>query len=482
MALTVLAGVVFAVLAIRALRCPSRQPQVVAAPRPVLDETGAVARLSQALQFETVSAPAQFKPETFLQFHQFLEEAYPETHATLKREVVGDYSLLYRWAGRDAAAPAILLMSHLDVVPVTRADSVKWSHDAWSGAVIDGYIWGRGALDVKCGVMSLMEAVEHLVKRGFRPQQDVYLAFGHDEEIGGAEGNLQIALKLRQRGVRLRMVLDEGGAMVTGVMPGLKGPLALVAVAEKGYATVKLEVHMPGGHASMPPLQTAIGIVAAAVARLEAQQRPTSLAGPVGSMLAYVAPETPPSMRLLLANRDVFSPLLLWKFQQTRALNALVRTTTAATVIRGGQTENALASDAKAIMHFRLLPGDTPELVLEHVKQTVDDERVTCTLQSDAWSPSGVSDHRSEDFALLQRTIRQIEPTAVAAPGLATVATDSRHYENLAENVFRFLPLRLTADDLKRIHGVDERIAIDNYLEMVQFMMLLLENAASEEK
>jgi carboxypeptidase PM20D1 len=483
-AAAVAVALLFAALAIRAANRPSRQPAVAAAPRAKIDEKAAIDRLSQALQFKTVSAPSEFKAEAFQEFHAFLKASYPKAHGVLKREVICEYSLLYHWGGRNSQAPAILLMSHLDVVPVPNLEVAKWTHPPWGGVVDDDdddYIWGRGALDVKCGVMALLEAVEHLIANNFQPECDVYLAFGHDEEIGGIDGNAQIALTLREREVRLRFVLDEGGVIVEGIMPGLEPPLALVAVAEKGYANVKLSVDMPGGHASMPPPQSAIGILAAAVARLEENPRPAMLAGAVGSMLDYVAPEMPPATRLVLANHDVLSHFVLRRLEQAPSTNALIRTTTAVTVIEGGKSSNVLPSEAEATVHFRLLPGDTAQAVLEHVRITVDDERVKCNLDSRGSDPSRVSDHESEDFRILQKTMRQIDPNVVVAPGLAVVATDSRHYEPLAGNIFRFLPLRLSSGDLKRIHGVDERIAVSNYLEIVQFLILLVQNAATVE-
>jgi len=473
--LMIVLGIAFMVT--RALRLKSHQIPVAAIQLRVVKEEKAVERFSGALRFRTVSATGDFRPELFQNLHRYLDEQFPLVHSKLQREVVGNFSLLYRWPGSDPGAQPILLMSHLDVVAVPELEERRWTHSPWSGAVADGYIWGRGAIDVKCGVLSQLEAVEHLLGEKYAPKQDVYLAFGHDEEVGGNEGNLQIALKMRERGVRFRCVLDEGGVIVDGAMPGLHAPLALVAVAEKGYATIRLSVDVEPGHSSMPPVQTAVGILAAAVARLEQQPLPASLTGPVGLMLDAVAPEMDRMPRVLLANRDILAPVLLHKFSQTPTLNALTRSTTAVTVFQSGQHEGSLPGHAEALVNFRLLPGDSPEFVLEHARDAVDDVRVECELRKGAPSipPSLISDHRSPDFLTLQRVIRQVFPGVVVAPGLAVVATDSRHYEAVADNIYRFLPVQLQVEDLQRIHGIDERISVENYRQMVQFMILLIQ-------
>jgi carboxypeptidase PM20D1 len=450
---------------------------VAAIQLPQVNEEKAVNGISGALKIPTPSGKGALRPEDFLSLHRYLGEQFPLVHSKLQREVVGGFSLLYHWPGSDPSAQPILLMSHLDVVAVPHDEERRWTHSPWSGEVADGYIWGRGAIDVKCGVLSQLEAVEHLLGQEYVPKQDVYLAFGHDEEVGGDDGNLQIALKMRERGVRFRFVLDEGGVIVDGAMPGLNAPLALVAVAEKGCATIRLSVDVEPGHSSMPPAQTAVGILSAAVVRLEQHPLPASMTGAFGLMLDAVAPEMDFMPRFMLANRDILSPVLLQEFSQTPTLNALARTTLAVTVIHGGQHEGSLPGHAEAFVNFRLLPGDSPEFVLDQTRKAVNDVRVQCELKKGAppIPSSFISDHRSPDFMTLQRVIRQVFPGVVVAPGLAVVATDSRHYEAVADNIYRFLPIQLQVEDLQRIHGIDERISVQNYHRMVQFMILLIQ-------
>lgn len=476
-------AIVTAVLGARTAVFRSKQVPVTPVAPIELDKAAAVERFAGALRFRTVSSPAEFRPEEFGRLHDYLAASFPAAHAALEREVVGS-SLLYRWRGADPAAEPVLLMSHLDVVPVPKADIDAWTQDPWGGVVADGFVWGRGALDVKCGVTGMLEAVGYLAVGGYRPPADVYFAFGHDEEVGGAEGNAKLAMLLRSRGVRLRFVLDEGGVIADGVMPGLARPLALVAVAEKGFATVRLTASSPGGHSSMPPKDTAASLVARAVARLHDEPRAASLSGPAGLTIDAAGPETSLPIRIVFANRDVFEPVLLKIYEGVPSLAALSRTTTAATVLRGGESANVLPAEASALVNFRLVPGDTPELVLRHVERVaeraVGGGRIACRLEPNANPASHVSDPESADFRLLARTVREIDPELVVAPGLSVVATDSRHYEGIARNAFRFLPLRFKSPDLKRIHGIDERLSTANYVEVVRFYVRLLENLRGE--
>lgn len=464
---------------VRTLRFDSQQPDVAESPKVEIDTERAVERFAGSLRFQTIAAPNRFDTKAFLDLHEYLKSQFPRVHQSLEREVVGNYSLLYRWPGKDSSAKPILLMSHLDVVPVPALEAPRWKYNPWAGTVAEGFVWGRGALDVKGGMVSMLEATEHLLEHGFQPVCDVYFAFGHDEEILGDHGNLQMALGFRSRGIHFRFVLDEGGVIVKDVISGLEAPMALVAIAERGYANLKLIVRLKeAGHASMPPQQTAIGILGQAIAKIEKSPMPASLKGPAGWMLDSIGPEMSFSNRFVLANRDVLNPLILWQFGQKPSLNAVIRSTMATTMIRSGEAPNVMPSDAEATINVRIRPGDTPESILEHARQVIGDERVLCQLEPNPQPPSEVSDPDSSDFRLIQRTIRQLDPSIVVAPGLAVVATDSRHYEGLTENTFRFLPLRLGPDDLSRIHGIDERISVENYLEMVQFMVHLLKNAA----
>jgi carboxypeptidase PM20D1 len=457
---------------------------VTAAPAPsFVTRAGFAERLGRAIQFRTFAAapPDVTDGAEFDGLIAYLESEFPAVHRQLIREVVGGRTLLFRWRGTDPAVEPILLMSHLDVVPVEAGTEKDWTHPPFSGRIVDGFIWGRGALDVKCGALGLLEAAERLLEAGFRPSGDVYFALGHDEETGGGEGNQRAAAMLRERGVRFRFVLDEGGGLTEGIIDGIDGAVAFVGLAEKGYATIRITARAEGGHASMPPPHTAVGMVSALVTRLESSPFPARIDGATAAMLEFIGPEMKWPMRIALANRWLTGGLVARRFAGKPSLNALIRTTTAATVARGGETANVLPKQAEALVNVRLLPGDSSASVLERVKSVtrglgLGDDTITCSLEGRVSEPSHVSSIDSAGFRTLQRTIAEVYPGAIVAPGLTMAATDSQYYAPIATDVYRFLPLRLRTEDLARFHGVDERIGVDTYERMIGFLARLIEN------
>jgi carboxypeptidase PM20D1 len=475
----VVAVVVLLVVLVRAFRFTSVQVQVDPVTDITVDEEAAQ-HLGKAIQFKTISYqdPSHCDENEFLKLHKFLEKTFPTVHSTLTKEPVENYSLLYTWKGRNAKLNPILLMSHLDVVPIAPGTESNWVYPPFSGEVKEGYIWGRGSMDIKSGVMSILEAVEHLVKEGFQPERTVYLAFGHDEEVGGPHGASSIAALLQSRNVVLEYVLDEGGAITKGVVPGVSAPVALVGIAEKGYISVELTVKSEGGHSSMPPRETAVGILSAAIHNLGIHRFPGKIKGVVRELFHYAGPEMSFGKKVTFANLWLFGRVVKTQLARSPKTDALIRTTTAPTIIEGGTKENVLPEEVRAVVNFRILPGETTKTVLDHVRKTIDDPRVKVTTLEQAWNPSVVSDIQSETFKELQKTIRQIFPGTVVTPYLVTGATDSRHYAKLTRNVFKCIPLIATPEDLKRVHGTNERISVENYKQCIQFFVQLIRNSA----
>jgi carboxypeptidase PM20D1 len=468
-----------AVLLYRATRFTSRQLSVPAAAPFTLDTAGAAARLAGALTFRTISYDDSSRLDTaeFTRFHDYLRSRFPQLHARLKREITNGFSLLYEWRGSDTTLAPILLLAHQDVVPV-EAESA-WTEPPFAGHIAGGYVWGRGALDDKGNLMAVLEAVERLVADGVTPKRTIYLAFGHDEEVGGPRGAARTAALLASRGVHLEYVLDEGGAITTGLVPGLAGPVALVGIAEKGYLSLELTVQAEGGHSSMPPPQTAIGVLGAAVARLEARQMPRRISGATEAMLDYIGPEMVFSRRLVLGNRWLFGGLVEREFGATASGNAMLRTTTAPTILAAGVKDNVLPSTARAIVNFRILPGDSVAGVVAHAHDAIDDPRVKIRVVTEsANEPSPVSPVASKDFTLLQTTLRQVAPGVIVTPWLVVGGTDSRYFDKLTPNVYRTGALGLRPDDLKRIHGSNERVAISDYARNIAFYVQLIRNSA----
>jgi carboxypeptidase PM20D1 len=433
---------------------------------------GAPERLAAALRIATISHsdPAQFDSAAFGALHAHLARAFPLAHAALTREFVATHSVLYTWHGSDASLKPVLLVAHLDVVPVEAAAAATWTHEPFSGAVVDGHIWGRGAIDNKSAVLGILEAVESLVASGFVPTRTVMLAFGHDEEVGGSAGARAIAALLAARGTALELVLDEGGVIGDGVIPGVTVPTALVGVAEKGFASVELVARTAGGHSSLPPRESSVGVLGAAVLRLEASQMPARLAGPARMMFERLGPRFPALRRALFANLWLTEPLVVRALQRAPSTNAMVRTTTAVTIFQAGTKDNVLPAEARAVLNYRILPGDHVADVHAHVRDIVDDPRIEVRAAGAFEAePSAVSDVSSMGFQAIERSLLAVAPDAVVSPFLVVVVTDARHYAALSQNVFRFLPIRLSSSDLARIHGVDERLAVGEYVRAIRF-------------
>ena len=461
----------------------SRQPEVIPVAVEPLDTAALARRLAGALRFKTVSFQdsTQFDAREFEGLHRYLRDSFPKLHAALKLEKVNGYGLLYEWTGWDPGLAPVVLLAHQDVVPVEPGTEGRWTEPPFAGRIAGGYVWGRGALDDKTSLVGLLEAVEHLVAAGAKPRHTVYLAFGYDEEVGGRRGAARIAELLASRNVHPEFVLDEGGALATGLITGVAAPVALIGIAEKGYVTVELTAQAEGGHSSMPPRATAVGILAAGLARLETRQMPRAIRGPTADMFDYLGPEMPFAPRLVMANRWLLGGILMSQFGTTPQGNALLRTTTAPTVLQAGVKENVLPSTARALVNFRILPGDSVASVLEHVRRAVDDPRIAVNaLQTTFSNPSAVTPVEAGPFQLLARTIRQVAPGTVVTPWLVVGATDSRHYARLTPNVLRFVGATIGKDDLRRVHGTDERVGVRAYADAVRIYIQLLKNAALE--
>lgn len=478
-ALAVILAILVAVVMTRTLRWRHASVAVDPIPKIAIDD-GATERFGAAIRLPTVSRPdsADSDFSAFDSLHRHLTTSFPTAHDTLAREVIGGHSLLYTWKGRDPSSQPVLLLAHMDVVPVESGTEPAWTHAPFSGVVADGFVWGRGTLDDKVSVLAILEAVETLLGQGFQPLSTVFLAFGHDEEISGAAGAARIASLLKSRGIHVKFALDEGSVITEGIVPGLKQPAALIGIAEKGYASLELSTVSPGGHSSMPPPDTAIGIVAAAVHAVESHPMPASLDGPAALLFDHLGPEMPFATRMALANRWLFGGLIVRQLTGSPPTNAVVRTTTAATLFAGGVKENVLPAQARAVINFRIKPGDSVESIMAHVTEVVSDQRVKIALLApdSVRAPSTMSSITSTAYKTIDRTIRQVFPGTLVAPSLVVAGTDSRLYQDVADDVYRFQPFVLRPEDTKRIHGTNERIAVESYRDCVRFYVQLLIN------
>lgn len=480
LALTAAVVVLLGVMTFRASTMESRQPPPADPVGIDLDDDAIARRFARALTFPTISNDdrTDIDVEAFLGLHAYLEQTYPELHATLLRETVNDLSLLYTWEGTEPDLDPVVLMGHLDVVPVIPGTEGDWAHDPYGGEIVDGEIWGRGALDDKSSVMAIVEAVEQLIGEGHRPRRTIYLAFGHDEEVGGPDGAGAIADLLEQRGAEpYAFVLDEGGAIADGLLPGMDGKVAIIGIAEKGFVNLELRVEGEGGHSSTPPEHTNIGILAAAISRLEDNPFPARLDGAAESMFDYLGPEMPFTSRLVFANMWLTRPVVTRLLVSDPTSASMVRTTTAVTIIDGGVKSNVLPINATAVVNHRILPGETRETVAARVRAVIDDDRVQVREVTSNADPSPVSDPETAAFALLGRTLRQVAPEEIlVAPYLVMGGTDAKYYSGRSPNVYRFLPVMVGQDGLRLAHGTNERLSVDSLGLAVRYMIQLIRN------
>jgi carboxypeptidase PM20D1 len=443
-----------------------------------VDEAKASKHLADLIAFRTISYKDAntFNYGEFLSLHEYLQENYPLTHQHMQKELVNQYSLLYMIKGSEPSLKPLLFMAHQDVVPIEPGTENNWTHPPFSGRIADGYIWGRGSLDVKCGITGALEAMEILLQSGFKPRRTLYFAFGHDEEVGGVQGAAKISRLLQSRGVKLELVLDEGGAIMMDDSLGFNKPMALIGIAEKGYTSVELSINTSGGHSSMPPDHTSIGLICSAIHRLEQNPFPAKFAGATKIMFDYLGPEMGFVRKMFFANQWLFKPLISKIFLSKPESAAMIRTTTAATIFNAGVKDNVIPQKARAVVNFRILPGETPETVKGYVQKVIDNRDIDVKIMGFSKAPSPVSTTSCEAFTLLSKSIKQQSPQVLIVPYLMMGATDARYYYPLTDHVYRFMALPMVKSDLSRVHGTDERINIKNYIGYIQFLIQLIKN------
>ena len=354
----------------------------------------------------------------------------------------------------------------------------EWQHPPFGGEVADGFIWGRGAVDCKGQVVAILQAVEHLIGNGFKPSRSIYLAFGHDEETSGTHGAPRIAAWMKSQGIHPEFVLDEGTAVVTGFLPGVKIPTGLIGIAEKGYLTLEISSQAKGGHSAMPPASTAIGSLAAAITRLENDPFPAH-PQELRELFRRLGSNAPFLYQLVFANLWLFAPLASRVISRLPTANASIRTTCAATVISGGVQENALPQTASALLNLRLFPGDSVAFACERVRKVIADPSIQLrALEGRALEATSKSPASSDAYRAIEKISAGIFGEIPLVPVLIAGMTDARFYTLVSDNVYRFTPLRMTPDDMAGIHGVNERISVEGLVNMARFYYALLRDQA----
>jgi len=474
--LFIAAIIVSAVVVIRtALFVPKELPPL----EPVvfaIDAQSITRHMSEAITFPTVSYgnDENTPTEPFENFITWLAETYPLVHSRLSPQRIAQYSLLYRWQGNGAGGKPILLTAHYDVVPVPQSSRDQWQHEPFAGEVEDGAVWGRGALDDKSAVIAIMEALTLLLESGQEPRQDVYIAIGHDEEVGGYEGAAGIVAELKQRGIQFEWSLDEGSFVLDGIIPGLDIPLAGINLAEKGFLTIEIIARSEGGHSSMPPHDMAIYMLTDVLNDLH--ETPFALhmdSGPSIEMYLAVARHMPFKKRMVFANRWLFGPLLENALTQSPIAGAMLRTTIAPTMLQAGIKANVLAPEARATVNLRIHPQDDVDEVVASLRHTIERDGVTINILNKA-PASSISRAGSTGFARLATVARKTFGDVIVAPGLTIAGTDSKHYGEVSDDSYRFNPMVIDSTDLATFHGVNERISIDNLVRATSFYAALI--------
>ncbi len=461
-----------AVLVVRAIAFKPKSKTAKAYEKVSVDGSAAARTLSELIKCKTVSCsnPDEEDKAEFDRFKNVLKELFPSVFGKCENIEIGEKSILIKWCGKSHSSP-VVLMAHYDVVS---AEEEKWQKPAFEGIIENGVLWGRGAIDTKVTLNGIMSAAEILIRDGFIPENDVYMAFAGDEEVAG-HGAQDIVSYFNANGIKPSMVLDEGGAVVENVFPGVKAPAALIGIAEKGMVNIEYSVSGGGGHASSPERITPIGRLSRACVRME-RKNPFKfrVTEPAAKMFDILARHSNFMYRLIFANLWLFSPILnIITRKQGGELNAIVRTTAAFTQMQGSKGMNVIPPQAKMLSNHRIIPGETKETVLSKIKKTVNDSNVEIRIVS-GMNPSRISKTSGKAWEKLAASVADTWETAIVSPYLMLACSDSRHWSELSENVYRFSAMALSKEERGYIHGNDERIPLSTISKTVEFYIKLL--------
>ena len=435
------------------------------------DRDAAVAALQTLVRCKTVSnVDRSLEDDTeFAKLIAALPKLYPRVFDVCAVTELPDRALLFLWPGKNPGDPAVL-MAHYDVVP---ADEEKWEKPPFAGVLEDGVLWGRGTLDTKATLNGILSAANHLIGKGFCPEHDIYFAFSGGEEVNG-KGAPNIVDWFARHDIRPALVVDEGGAVVENVFPGVSEPCGLIGIAEKGMMNVEYKVLSGGGHASAPPPATPIDVLAQTCRKLHHHPFRMHLTKPAAEMFDTLGRYSSFGYKILFANLWCFGPALdLFCRISGGEINALTRTTMAFTMMQGSSARNVIPTEAKIVANMRLNPADSVASAAAYLKKTVNDERVEITVL-ESFEPSPVSETDCAAWDKVAAAVAQTWEGCVVSPYLMVQCSDSRHYRNLSDHVYRFSAMDLTAEERKTIHGNNERIRLECVGKAVEFYVRLI--------
>lgn len=463
-------------------------------PTPVAQDTdisinalAASKKLAGAIQFETsYSQNAVPNTAAFLAFHEYLRTTFPIAHEIMEKHTINDLSLVYQWHGSDPSLKPIVFLSHQDVVPVDHPE--KWDVPPFSGMTDDQYIHGRGSVDVKFGITGTLEAVEQLYKTGFRPQRSLVFAFGHDEEIMGTRGGEKIAAWMADNNIQAEFILDEGPAVIPGLIPGLDKPVAFVGVAARGNIYFKISHKGSGGYASFPPAESSIEIISAAISRANQHQFDQKITQPIAWSLTHLAPHMPGLIEYVYRHNGLFSPFILNEFAKTETGRTVIQNTLVATTFHSGDKDATVPSYAEATLAMGILPGETIESATELLKTILSDPRVVIDYvrfpdnqRIHAYDPTPISPVDHGAYNTISKTIAQVFPQAAIAPALMPGGSDGKHYlkAGVTDKVYHFFPIDVNETEIMSMHADNEKLPISAYVHSIQFYAQLIKNVQS---
>ncbi len=464
-------AILVAVILIRTLRFKPAPIEPVQSEDIELNEDKIVQDMADMIRCKTISYrdDSQTDWAEFGKFRILLNERFPKVRAACHIELISKSGILYHLPGKSSEKPSVC-MAHYDVVPVEESG---WSKPAFEGIVEDGYIWGRGTLDTKGTLCGVMEALELLLTEGYVPENDLYLSFSGEEEVDGISCN-EIVSYLEKKGVKPAIVVDEGGAVVDHVFPGVPGQCAMIGIAEKGGVNMDFTLESEGGHASTPPAHTVLGQLSEAVTRIENNPFPYQMTKPAAEMFDTLGRHSTFLYRMIFANLWCFAPVLNLISKKTGGeLNAMLRTTVAVTRMEGSKAYNVLPPKASFGVNMRLLGKDTVESAIAYLKKVINNDKIKISVVS-AMSPSPDSVTDCEEWEKLKKAVRQTWPEALVSPYLMMACSDSRNYCRISDRVYRFSAMYLSKEERAMIHGNNERIPIETLLTTVKFYVRLL--------